>query len=93
MAVCVVLLLMYVHLHCMQLAQQMLGQAEGEELQQLRNIHKILLGQLITVTTSPATSGKEVATAVAGIGELAAPTQRFFGQQVGVACTRFLPCM
>ena len=76
-------------LHCMQLAKQMMGQAEGQQLQQLKGVHKSLLGQLSAVITSPATSSREVATAVAGIGELAAPTQRFFGQQVDTAI-RFL---
>ncbi len=34
------------------------------------------------VISSPQTSSREVAVAVAGVGELAPPTRRFFGQQV-----------
>lgn len=34
------------------------------------------------VISSPQTSSREVAVAVAGIGELAPPTRRFFDQQV-----------
>ena len=66
----------------LQLSQQMMGQAEGPELEKLQAIHRRLLGQLTQVLSSPQTSSREAAVAVAGIGELAAPTKRFFGQQV-----------
>lgn len=57
-------------------------QAEGQELQQVQAVHRRLLGQLTQVLSSPNTSSRETAVAVAGIGHLAAPTKRFFGQQV-----------
>lgn len=60
----------------------MMTEAEGEQLQQLKRIHSHLLGQLTGVISNPNTSSREVSVAVAGIGELAAPTHRFFGQQV-----------
>lgn len=68
----------------------MMSQAEGEQLQQLKQIHGHLLGQLANVVSNPNTSSREVTVAVAGIGELAAPTQRFFGQQVlvTISCLR-----
>ncbi len=64
------------------MAQRMLSESEGASLQKLQIIHRQLLGQLTQVISSPQTSSREVAVAVAGIGEFAAPTQRFFGQQV-----------
>ena len=42
-----------------------------------------LLGQLQAVVRDAGKSPREVAAAVRGIGELAPPTLRFFGQQVG----------
>ena len=66
----------------LQLSHQMMGQAQGQELERLQAIHRRLLGQLTQVLSSPQTSSREAAVAVAGIGELAAPTKRFFGQQV-----------
>lgn len=72
-----------------QLAQRMVSEAEGEQLQQLRKIHSHLLGQLTGVISNPNTSSREVTVAVAAIGELAAPTQRFFGQQVCVSYQAF----
>lgn len=59
-----------------------MGQAQGQELQQLQTLHKRLLGQLTQALTSLHTSSRETAVAVAGIGHLAPPTRRFFGQQV-----------
>ena len=67
---------------CLQLASRMLSEVEGPTLQKLQSIHRQLLGQLTQVISSPQTSSREAAVAVAGIGELAAPTHRFFGQQV-----------
>ena len=66
----------------LQLSEKMMGQAQGQELQQLQALHKRLLGQLTQVLSSPNTSSREAAVAVAGIGYLAPPTKRFFGQQV-----------
>ena len=55
---------------------------EGPALPSLQALHKKLLGQLTNILSSPVTSSRERIVAVAGIGELAAPTRRFFGQQV-----------
>lgn len=66
----------------------MMGQAQGKQLEQVRLLHKRLLGQLTQVLSSPSTTSREVAVAVAGIGYLAAPTKRFFGPKV----TRTTPC-
>ncbi len=41
-----------------------------------------LLGDFTAVLSAANSSVREVATAVRGIGELAAPTLKFFGQQV-----------
>ena len=66
----------------LQLSEKMMGQAQGQELEQLQALHRRLLGQLTQVLSSPHTSSRETAVAVAGIGHLAPPTRRFFGQQV-----------
>ena len=66
----------------LQLSEKMMGQAQGQQLEQLQALHKRLLGQLTQVLSSPHTSSREAAVAVAGIGHLAPPTRRFFGQQV-----------
>ena len=69
--------------HMVQLAERMLREADGAVLHKLHTLHKHLLGQLTKVISNPQASSREVAVAVAGIGHLAAPTHRFFGQQVG----------
>ena len=66
----------------LQVSEKMMGQAQGQELQQLQALHRRLLGQLTQVLSSPHTTSREAAVAVAGIGHLAPPTKRFFGQQV-----------
>ena len=66
-----------------------MSEAESGQLQQLKKIHSHLLGQLTGVISNPNTSSREVTVAVAAIGELAAPTQRFFGQQVCVSHQTF----
>ena len=70
----------------LQLAERMMSEEEGPALQRLQNIHRQLLGQLTQIISSPQTSSREGAVAVAGIGQLAAPTRRFFGQQVSIHC-------
>ena len=41
-----------------------------------------LLGDLTSIVSNRKASGRDVATAVRGIGELAAPTSKFYGQEV-----------
>lgn len=60
----------------------MMGEAQGQQLEKMKGVHKRLLGQLTQVLSSPHTSSRETAVAVAGVGHLAAPTKRFFGPQV-----------
>lgn len=67
-----------------ELSQSMMGEAQGQQLEKMKGVHKRLLGQLTQVLSSPHTSSRETAVAVAGVGHLAAPTKRFFGPQ-GVA--------
>ena len=75
-----------------QLSQRMMSQGEGQELGQVQAIHRRLLGQLTQVLSSPHSSSREAAVAVAGIGQLAAPTKRFFGQQVDFDFASALLC-
>lgn len=84
----------------LQLAERMMSEEEGPALQKLQTIHRQLLGQLTQIISSPRTSSREGAVAVAGIGQLAAPTRRFFGQQVPIhclgcssTCVMLHPCM
>ena len=74
----------------MQLAQRM-ATDEGPALPGLEALHKKLLGQLTKILSSSVTSSRERIVAVAGIGELAAPTRRFFGQQVTKLHPRVYP--
>lgn len=80
----VLLLVLLIKMSCLvlQLADRMMSEEEGPALQKLQTIHRQLLGQLTQIISSPQTSSREGAVAVAGIGQLAAPTRRFFGQQV-----------
>jgi hypothetical protein len=41
-----------------------------------------LLGDLTSIVSDRKATGRDVATAVRGIGELAAPTLKFYGQEV-----------
>lgn len=41
-----------------------------------------LLGDLTSIVSNRKATGRDVATAVRGIGELAAPTLKFYGQEV-----------
>lgn len=43
-----------------------------------------LLGDLTGIVSDRKASGRDVATAVRGIGQLAAPTLKFFGQEVRI---------
>lgn len=51
-------------------------------VEERRRVHSLLLGRLSEVVAGAKSSPRDVAAAARAMGSLAAPTLRFFGQQV-----------
>lgn len=67
---------------CVQLGVELCVDGSATEVASRREVHSKLLGTLSEVVAATRTSPRDVAAAARAMGELAAPTLKFFGQQV-----------